>query len=108
MIKNLLILSFVFLYACTGYVPVFSKKTNYKFSYIELEGEKRLNQIIYKNIKNLENPDATDVKLLGLKKVKSNHIKKIRLKAQFVQLLQVLHHFVFMLEVRLQVFIYYH
>ena len=79
MIKNLLILSFVFLYACTGYVPVFSKKTNYKFSYIELEGEKRLNQIIYKNIKNLENPDATDVKLLGLK-INTQKIKKIQSK----------------------------
>ena len=79
MIKNLLILSFVFLYACTGYVPVFSKKTNYKFSYIELEGEKRLNQIIYKNIKNLENPDATDVRLLGLK-INTQKIKKIQSK----------------------------
>ena len=43
-----------------------------------------------------------------LKKIKLNHIKKIKLKAQFVQLLQVLHHFVFTLEVRLQVYIYYH
>ena len=79
MIKNLLILSFVFLYGCAGYVPVFSEKTNYKFSYIELEGEKRINQIIYKNIKNLENPNASDVKLLGLK-ITTQKIKKIQSK----------------------------
>ena len=79
MIKKLLILSFIFLYSCSGYVPVFSKKTNYSFSYIELEGEKRLNQIILKNIKNLENPDAADVKLLGLK-INTQKIKKIQSK----------------------------
>ena len=79
MIKNILILSFIFLYGCTGYVPVFSQKTNYKFTYIELEGEKRINQIIYKNIKNLENPNASDVKLLGLK-INTQKIKKIQSK----------------------------
>ncbi len=79
MIKKLLILSFIFLYSCSGYVPVFSKKTNYSFSYIELEGEKRLNQIILKNIKNLENPDADNVKILGLK-INTQKIKKIHSK----------------------------
>ena len=79
MIKKLVILSFLFLNACTGYAPIFSEETNYKFSYIELEGEKRLNQIIYKNIKKLENPEATGVQILGLK-INTQKIKKIQSK----------------------------
>ena len=79
MIKILLILSFLFLYACSGYTPVFSKKINYKFDSIELEGEKRLNQIIYRNIKNLENPSAEKVKILSLK-LNTQKIKKIHSK----------------------------
>ena len=42
-----------------------------------------------------------------LKKIKLNLIKKIILRAQFVQLLQDLHLFAYMLEVHQQVFIYY-
>ncbi len=42
-----------------------------------------------------------------LKQIKLNLIKKIILRAQFVQLLQDLHLFVYMLEVHQQVFIYY-
>ena len=57
----------------------FQKKQIINSTYIELEGEKRLNQIIYKNIKNLENPDAADVKLLGLK-INTQKIKKIHSK----------------------------
>ena len=79
MIKKLLILSLLFLYACSGYTPVFSKKTNYKFNSIELDGEKRLNQIIYRNIKSLESPNAENILLLSLK-INTQKIKKIHSK----------------------------
>ena len=79
MIKKLLILSFLFLYACSGYTPVFSKKTNYKFNSIELNGEKRLNQILYRNIKSLENENAENIIFLSLiidtQKTKKIHSK---------------------------------
>tara|TARA_B100000945_G_scaffold106374_1_gene84259 strand:+ start:174 stop:632 length:459 start_codon:yes stop_codon:yes gene_type:complete len=67
MIKRFLIIFFIFLYGCSGYEPIFSKKTSIKVNFIDLKGEKRLNQIIYKNIKNLENSDSQDVKFLNLK-----------------------------------------
>ena len=67
MIKRFLIIFFVFLYGCSGYEPIFSKKTSIKVNSIDLKGEKRLNQIIYKNIRNLENSDSQDVKVLNLK-----------------------------------------
>ena len=76
MIKKLLILSFLFLYACSGYTPVFSKKTNYKFNSIELNGEKRLNQILYRNIKSLENENAENIIFLSLK-INTQKTKKI-------------------------------
>ena len=79
MIKKLLILSLLFLYACSGYTPVFSKKTNYKFNSIELNGEKRLNQILYRNIKSLESPNAENILLLSLK-INTQKIKKIHSK----------------------------
>ena len=79
MIKKLLILSFLFLYACTGYTPVFSKKTNYKFNSIELNGEKRLNQILYRNIKSLENENAENILSLSLK-INTQKTKKIHSK----------------------------
>ena len=79
MIKKLLILSLLFLYSCSGYTPVFSKKTNYKFNSIELDGEKRLNQIIYRNIKSLESPNAENILLLSLK-INTQKIKKIHSK----------------------------
>tara|TARA_S200000501_G_scaffold363993_1_gene395573 strand:+ start:1800 stop:2258 length:459 start_codon:yes stop_codon:yes gene_type:complete len=79
MIKKLLILSLLFLYSCSGYEPVYSKKTNYKFNSIEQVGEKRLNQIIYRNIKSLENPDAENIQLLSLK-INTQKIKKIHSK----------------------------
>ena len=67
MIKRFLIIFFIFLFGCSGYEPIFSKKTNLKINSINLEGEKRLNQIIYKNIKNLGNSDSQKNKLLNLK-----------------------------------------
>ena len=76
MIKKLLVLSFLFLYACSGYTPVFSKKTNYKFNSIELNGEKRLNQILYRNIKILENENAENTIFLSLK-INTQKTKKI-------------------------------
>ena len=79
MIKKLLILSFLFLYACSGYTPVFSKKTNYKFNSIELNGEKRLNQILYRNIKSLENENAENILFLSLK-IDTQKTKKINSK----------------------------
>ena len=79
MIKKLLILSFLFLYACSGYTPVFSKKTNYKFNSIELNGEKRLNQILYRNIKSLENENAENILFLSLK-INTQRTKKIHSK----------------------------
>ena len=79
MIKKLLILSLLFLYACSGYTPVFSKKTNYKFSSIELNGEKRLNQILYRNIKSLENENAETILFLSLK-INTQKTKKIHSK----------------------------
>ena len=79
MIKKLLILSFLFLYACSGYTPVFSKKTNYKFNSIELNGEKRLNQILYRNIKSLENENAENIIFLSLK-INTQKTKKIHSK----------------------------
>ena len=79
MIKKLLILSFLFLYACSGYTPVFSKKTNYKFNSIELNGEKRLNQILYRNIKSLENENAENILFLSLK-INTQRNKKIHSK----------------------------
>ena len=79
MIKKLLILSFLFLYACSGYTPVFSKKTNYKFNSIELNGEKRLNQILYRNIKSLENENAENILFLSLK-INTQKTKKIHSK----------------------------
>ena len=79
MIKKLLILSFLFLYACSGYTPVFSKKTNYKFNSIELNGEKRLNQILYRNIKSLENENAENILFLNLK-INTQKTKKIHSK----------------------------
>ena len=79
MIKKLLILSFLFLYACSGYTPVFSKKTNYKFNSIELNGEKRLNQILYKNIKSLENENAENILFMSLK-INTQKTKKIHSK----------------------------
>ena len=79
MIKKLLILSFLFLYACSGYTPVFSKKTNYKFNSIELNGEKRLNQILYRNIKSLENENAENILSLSLK-INTQKTKKIHSK----------------------------
>jgi len=79
MIKKLLILSLLFLYACSGYTPVFSKKTNYKFNSIELNGEKRLNQILYRNIKSLENENAENILSLSLK-INTQKTKKIHSK----------------------------
>ena len=79
MIKKLLILSLLFLYACSGYTPVFSKKTNYKFNSIELNGEKRLNQILYRNIKSLENENAENIIFLSLK-INTQKTKKIHSK----------------------------
>ena len=79
MIKKLLILSLLFLYACSGYTPVFSKKTNYKFNSIELNGEKRLNQILYRNIKSLENKNAENILFLSLK-INTQKTKKIHSK----------------------------
>ena len=79
MIKKLLILSLFFLYACSGYTPVFSKKTNYKFNSIELNGEKRLNQILYRNIKSLENENAENILFLSLK-INTQKTKKIHSK----------------------------
>ena len=79
MIKKLLILSFLFLYACSGYTPIFSKKTNYKFNSIELNGEKRLNQILYRNIKSLENENAENILFLSLK-INTQRTKKIHSK----------------------------
>ena len=79
MIKKLLILSLLFLYACSGYTPVFSKKTNYKFNSIELNGEKRLNQILYRNIKSLENENAENILLLSLK-INTQKTRKIHSK----------------------------
>ena len=79
MITKLLILSFLFLYACSGYTPVFSKKTNYKFNSIELNGEKRLNQILYRNIKSLENENAENILFLSLK-INTQKTKKIHSK----------------------------
>ena len=79
MTKKLLILSLLFLYACSGYTPVFSKKTNYKFNSIELNGEKRLNQILYRNIKSLENENAENILSLSLK-INTQKTKKIHSK----------------------------
>ena len=79
MIKKLLILSLLFLYACSGYTPVFSKKTNYKFNSIKLNGEKRLNQILYRNIKSLENENAENILFLSLK-INTQKTKKIHSK----------------------------
>ena len=79
MIKKLLILSLLFLYACSGYTPVFSKKTNYKFNSIELNGEKRLNQILYRNIKSLENENTENILFLNLK-INTQKSKKIHSK----------------------------
>ena len=79
MIKKLLILSLLFLYACSGYTPIFSKKTNYKFNSIELNGEKRLNQILYRNIKSLENENAENILFLSLK-INTQRTKKIHSK----------------------------
>ena len=79
MIKKLLVLSLLFLYACSGYTPVFSKKTNYKFNSIELNGEKRLNQILYRNIKSLENENAENILFLSLK-INTQKTKKIHSK----------------------------
>ncbi len=79
MIKKLLILSLLFLYACSGYTPVFSKKTNYKFNSIELNGEKRLNQILYRNIKSLENENAENILFLSLK-INTQKTRKIHSK----------------------------
>lgn len=79
MTKKLLILSLLFLYACSGYTPVFSKKTNYKFNSIELNGEKRLNQILYRNIKSLENENAENILFLSLK-INTQKTKKIHSK----------------------------
>ena len=79
MIKKLLILCLLFLYACSGYTPVFSKKTNYKFNSIKLNGEKRLNQILYRNIKSLENENAENILFLSLK-INTQKTKKIHSK----------------------------
>ena len=79
MTKKLLILSLLFLYACSGYTPVFSKKTNYKFNSIKLNGEKRLNQILYRNIKSLENENAENILFLSLK-INTQKTKKIHSK----------------------------
>ena len=79
MTKKLLILSLLFLYACSGYTPVFSKKTNYKFNSIDLNGEKRLNQILYRNIKSLENENAENILFLSLK-INTQKTKKIHSK----------------------------
>ena len=79
MIKKLLILSLLFLYACSGYTPVFSKKTNYKFNSIEWNGEKRLNQILYRNIKSLENENVENIIFLSLK-INTQKTKKIHSK----------------------------
>ena len=79
MIKKLIILSLLFLYACSGYTPVFSKKTNYKFNSIALNGEKRLNQILYRNIKSLENENAENILFLSLK-INTQKTKKIHSK----------------------------
>ena len=76
MIKKFFVLSLLFLYACSGYTPVFSKKTNYKFNSIELNGEKRLNQILYRNIKILENENAENTIFLSLK-INTQKTKKI-------------------------------
>ena len=62
-----------------GYTPVFSKKTNYKFNSIELNGEKRLNQILYRNIKSLENENAENIIFLNLK-INTQKTKKIHSK----------------------------
>ena len=62
MTKKLLLASLIFLYSCAGYVPLFSEKTNFKFNSVELEGEEMLNEIILRNIENLENKNSNDIK----------------------------------------------
>ena len=79
MTKKLLLISLIFLYSCTGYVPLFSEKTNFKFNSVELEGEERLNQIILRNIENLENKNSNDIKFIDLK-INTQKIKKIHSK----------------------------
>tara|TARA_B100000401_G_scaffold24999_1_gene14944 strand:+ start:1500 stop:1958 length:459 start_codon:yes stop_codon:yes gene_type:complete len=79
MTKKLLLTSLIFLYSCTGYVPLFSEKTNFKFNSVELEGEERLNQIILRNIENLENKNSNDIKFIDLK-INTQKIKKIHSK----------------------------
>ena len=79
MIKKLFILSLIFLYSCSGYSPLFSKKINFKFNSIEFEGEKRLNQIIYRNIKNLENTNYDEINLIDVK-MKTEKVRKIHSK----------------------------
>ena len=79
MTKKLLLASLIFLYSCTGYVPLFSEKTNFKFNSVELEGEERLNQIILRNIENLENKNSNDIKFIDLK-INTQKIKKIHSK----------------------------
>ncbi len=79
MTKKLLLISLIFLYSCTGYVPLFSEKTNFKFNSVELEGEERLNQIILRNIENLENKNSNDIKFIDLK-MNTQKIKKIHSK----------------------------
>ena len=79
MTKKLLLASLIFLYSCAGYVPLFSEKTNFKFNSVELEGEERLNQIILRNIENLENKNSNDIKFIDLK-INTQKIKKIHSK----------------------------
>ena len=79
MTKKLLLTSLIFLYSCTGYVPLFSEKTNFKFNSVELEGEEMLNEIILRNIENLENKNSNDIKFIDLK-INTQKIKKIHSK----------------------------
>jgi|TARA_B100001540_G_scaffold271667_1_gene255540 hypothetical protein len=79
MTKKLLLASLIFLYSCAGYVPLFSEKTNFKFNSVELEGEEMLNEIILRNIENLENKNSNDIKFIDLK-INTQKIKKIHSK----------------------------
>ena len=79
MTKKLLLTSLIFLYSCAGYVPLFSEKTNFKFNSVELEGEEMLNEIILRNIENLENKNSNDIKFIDLK-INTQKIKKIHSK----------------------------
>ena len=82
MIKKIffIIIIFSFLYECSGYKPIYSKKEqNFKIGKIETFGNEKLNKIILRNIRSAEKINKNNAKIFNLK-IKTKLEKNVKSK----------------------------